>query len=247
MIGLLLLAWLGCGVRSADPLPTDAAVFPHPDGYPAHGLDWRRDSGSCLTCHDALGGSPSAGPACTSCHPAYPHLPDMHAGAVHGDAWTEDPAACVVCHGDGRQVVAGAPGSACVGCHATYPHPAGWSHGEAVRQRGGEAACVTCHAAPDACSTCHAGYPHPPGWAAPEQHGASSAGCGVCHGPPAPDGTPACSSCHDTYPHPAGWAAFGHLPVVQARGEGGCLGCHGATSGPRIPQGCAPSCHGGQP
>lgn len=248
MIALLLA--LACGVRSDDPGPT-AATFPHDQAFhQAHGRLWREDSAACQDCHDPLGEAHSSGPPCVSCHPAYPHV-DLRPGAAHGAAWLADPTGCVGCHGHGERAPADVLGASCTGCHATFPHPEGWSHGHgaAVRTRGGPQACESCHAetatgaAP--CASCHDdAYPHPPGWSAPSAHGAADlTTCASCH---SEEGAPSCASCHDAYPHPAGWSPFGHVPVVQGRGEAGCLGCHD-TPGPRIPQRCAPACHGASP
>lgn len=252
---LLLVLLVACGRPVEKDPGTAGAPFPHPTGYPTHGVE-AADPAACAACHAPSGDTEGthAGPACSTCH-AYPHDGTVHQGDVHGPAWLADRAACADCHGaDGRRAPLDAFRGTCTGCHLTFPHPAGFAaaHGADVVERGGPQACASCHPAgsggPGDCASCHGdAYPHPAGFAASTAHGAlADATCtDGCHAPDG-SGAPTCTSCHDLFPHPEGWTR-GHLVPVQARGEASCQGCHraGTPAGPTLPVSCAASCHGG--
>lgn len=266
MTALLLVALLGCGQEREPAVGDRAAVFPHPDGYAgeAHSTDAIQPDPGCESCHSIDGLTASSGPACTSCHPDYPHNADMRSGDVHGGLWAEASQRCAACHGEaGNRAPAGLPPGSCTGCHSTYPHGETWSspaqHGAAVVHHGGTIACASCHGSDfddiesGRCHACHPAYPHlAPQWDTPGGHGAaylSGTSCGmVCHGTDDPLWTPRCDTCHDVYPHGESWTT-GHLAVVQARGEQPCQRCHpsGSIQGPTLPVSCSDSCHGGTP
>ncbi|MBW1880561.1 MAG: cytochrome c3 family protein [Deltaproteobacteria bacterium] len=259
LVGLAVLL-VGCG-RLTDGEPgTSGASFPHPDGYEheGHGADSLAEDATCAECHRPFDETDALGPACISCHAAYPHIADFHLGSVHGVQWLGDPEGCVDCHGeDGTLQPGGAEHATCVGCHSTYPHAQDWrqhgQHGAGVVERGGPTACVGCHGeAFDAypsgrCTNCHVAYPHPDGWLDPLVHGVSAqvGDCGSsCHASEDVLWTPTCTTCHDLFPHPQGWS-LGHIPVVQSRGESSCWGCHSAVdlSPPLLPVSCGSACH----
>lgn len=259
MIRVLPLALLfACGIPAEKDAGT-AAVFPHPANYAdVHGADAIAFTAACQRCHDLVEDRGSA-KACRSCH-TYPHEAGWSAGAQHGAAWRADVTTCADCHGaDGARAPQDVAHAACTSCHPSYPHAEGWGegtgHGAGVLARGGDVGCQGCHGADGAaiaegtCTGCHAVYPHADGWSAGAVHGAAwladSATCGSCHDATADTRRVACSTCHDVYPHAEGWTPTGHVPVVQARGEAGCLACHADADavGPSIPVGCAPTCH----
>lgn len=254
---LLLLA--ACGIpREKDP--GVASVFPHPADFgERHGPDALTATAACQQCH-ALDEDRGAAKACRSCH-TYPHEAGWVAGNVHGTVWRMDATTCADCHGaDGTLAAGNVAHATCVACHASYPHPAGWEegsgHGTGVLARGGDTACESCHGTDGAqiseatCTSCHAAYPHAAGWSEGSAHGAAyladATTCGSCHTTASDSRRVACDTCHDAYPHPDGWATpAGHVPVVQSRGDAGCLSCHGDADavGPSLPVGCAPTCH----
>jgi hypothetical protein len=270
----LLLVVGGCGWTADWGAPSSGGLFPHPEGYPAHGADWLdKGAGACTDCH----GTDRAAPTCADCHPDYPHAEGWsHSAELAGAAAVPEP--CGACH-DAAGSRAAEQG--CTDCHATWPHPAGWAgaghHGQAARDRGSAvAACGSCHgqdhtsAAPAdwagaaGCGDCHLPWPHPADIAEGAVHGALWAaslgggpGCGDCH-----DTTPdqaalgtaalhggtagvACARCHATFPHPVDWARS-HSATAARLGEPTCLGCHAAGDGPALQTArCAPACHGG--
>lgn len=267
LITLVFVLSTGCAV----PVPRESTSggFPHPAGYADnHGADSLAEGASCLSCHsvepDALvqGVSPQA-PSCKSCHEAFPHEAGYGTTAAHGADWLADATRCADCHGaGGERAPVDLSRGQCVACHAGYPHPSGWEtaagHGAAVLDRGTDQACTSCHTKdgedPATCASCHPAYPHTEGWASGAAHGAASqagTSCGEsCH--PADPATAAprlaCQSCHDLFPHADGWPV-GHIPVVQARGEAVCQGCHeaGTPAGGPMPVSCAAACHAETP
>ena len=265
---LLLLGLLGCGRVAPMDAGTVGAGVPHPADYAhgTHGVDAFATGAACTNCHASVEGTPSAGPACASCH-SYPHADGFEAGAEHGAAWsaaaTAEEHPCAACHGsDGGRVPAEQAAGRCGSCHSTYPHSAAWEeaggHGAAVLQRGTDATCVGCHgpagdAAPgQTCAACHPAYPHPDTWRA--DHGATALtdpkACAACHPAASTEqattGRLACQGCHDLYPHPTDLLGR-HVPLVQNRGEGACTGCHDGVdnllAAPTLPVSCAPTCH----
>ena len=255
---VLLLVLVGCGRSTIDTDPPAPASFPHPANYQAsHGKDAGVPGAGCESCHSATGDVPSAGPACSECHPAYPHNDTVAQGSVHGPPWASEPAQCTNCHGTlGTKHPTGHRPSACTDCHSTYPHQEGWSspsgHGQAVRDQGSPTACLSCHtkdAATD-CASCHATYPHPEGWADKRAHGAAykadTTSCGSrCHSHTEPTDTPSCNRCHQGYPHTDTWTPTGHATAVQNQGVFACQSCHskGYPKGPWLPVSCSDGCH----
>lgn len=250
----LVASLFACG-QPVDPSPGQpGAAFPHPDGYPDHGLEAVTDLAACGQCHAQGDRARGTAEGCQSCH-AYPHAPGIARGEVHGGAWLDDPSRCTECHGtDGRRGPARIASAVCTSCHHVFPHATGFldGHGAPVVQRGGPEACASCHPAGGGplagrCADCHAAYPHPEAWRATQAHGGTVDDTCTegCH---APDGTkgPMCNQCHDLYPHPPDWTQ-GHLVPAQGRGEGACRTCHaeGTPEGPTIPVSCGASCHGG--
>jgi hypothetical protein len=253
MMRVLALALAGCAVTGERDDGVSGSVVPHAEGFDAglvHGALVATDGpGLCLGCHDGQ----SPGPACASCHPAYPH------GVGFRDRHGAEPiVGCVGCHEGGGVAEATA---GCTSCHATFPHPDDWptTHGAAARARADlGASCGGCHgealqgtATAPSCASCHPLFPHPPGWTASAHRVADPAACVGCHGTSASDGGPsgvACARCHPAFPHAETWR-HDHVgsPAGSApNGEGPCLDCHDRGDGGALPaRSCAATCHGG--
>ncbi len=255
-LGLLLAALVGCGTPVERSPGTAEANFPHPEGYPTHGVESLADPDACVVCH-APDATFRSAPGCQSCHEVYPHASDISRGTVHGAAWLATRLECVDCHGeDGARAPAEVEGATCSTCHHTFPHDPSYedSHGAEVVARGGAAACASCHPAEGGreagrCAECHPAYPHPETWRISRAHERQADdSCTTCHEATGASRTdvPVCTQCHDLYPHPPAetWRA-GHIAPVQNRGEGACQTCHqaGEPSGPDLPVSCAASCH----
>ncbi len=264
----LLAAVLLAGCASPRPPAEGAAdgLFPHPDGFEtSHARVEDGGASPCGSCHgldegDLVLGAATQAPACRSCHPLYPHGPEMADGAVHATAWATDKTPCAGCHGIDGERDPGGTGRTCSTCHSTYPHAEGWAtgpgHGTAALTRGGTV-CSGCQGVegtrvPDAdCAECHAAYPPGEDHADPAVHAAAwladPDACGTaCHDTSeATQGRVSCTSCHDLFPHPEDWATS-HRLAVQQRGELTCRTCHpDGVASTALPVSCGPGCHDG--